>query len=923
MTNHNKRVLRLKILALAAISLLFVPETKATGIVNDSIPGDILFKTPVPNLTNTLYGILPGLHVREQSGEPGNDAATLTIRGIGSYGSHSYAVLVDGFYSSMDYVQYLSASEIESVKILKDASALALYGLKGANGVIYITTKRGREGRLMSDVRFRSGITSLSNITEPLRSYEYASLYNEALSNDNGMKWTPAYSPSQLSRYKEGRATDVDWYAKTLRDFAPYYSGDISLSGGNKNARYFVLADFTETNGMYNVSNDDNHSNSVLRMYSLRSNFDFSLFDFVEGKVDLGGRIETRKAPAYSTSSLWRNLERYPSNIYPSRNADGSWTGTNVYPDNPLASIRELGIWTKHDTFLQSNLTLKERLDFIAKGLYISEAISFSEWNRGSRNVTKNYARMLDSVAQTSDEETNYSISDDYGTNQWNHLQFRAEAGYAGEFGPHSVTARLTWMQSVRNVDKNMNGDAGIDTRYAHANLAAVLDWSYIDRYSVSLSGSYSGSDNYRKGKRFHMYPSVAAAWNISAEDFMAGAKAVGQLRIKASAGLSGYDSFDGGRYLYREYYKTSGTFPIGNSTPEGQSGIEMPYIPYYDVCPEQSAKYDLSLDAILFSRLSFSATAFLDKRSRILSEDNSIMAASGEPPYYRNLGKTTTKGLELSIAWNGRAGKFDYGITAVGTWIRDRIDYMSELPPASPAAAYTAKAIGSIRGYRYDGLYGIEDFNPDGTLIGTLPQPSMGSVQPGDMRYKDINGDNIVDERDMTIIGKGGLPVLYGSIIVQAGYAGFDFRAVIQGEAGRDVNLLSGAYNKVVAFKDNSNVYPLARRRWAYYPEQGIDTRATATYPRLSLQDNKNNYVNSDFWVKDADFIKIRNIEIGWSLPSVAASKMKLSSARIFISGINLFSFSKLLRKYDIDPETMSGYPGVKSYNLGLTLTF
>ena len=222
-----------------------------------------------------------------------------------------------------------------------------------------------------------------------------------------------------------------------------------------------------------------------------------------------------------------------------------------------------------------------------------------------------------------------------------------------------------------------------------------------------------------------------------------------------------------------------------------------------------------------------------------------------------------------------------------------------------------------------YEGLYGIEDFNPDGTLIATLPQPSMGSVQPGDMRYKDLNGDNIVDERDMTIIGKGGLPVFYGSIIVQAGYEGFDFRAVIQGEAGRDVNLLSGAYNKVVAFKDNSNVYPIARRRWAYYPEQGIDTRETATYPRLSLQDNKNNYAYSDFWVKEADFIKIRNIEFGWSLPSAVASRMKLSSARIFISGINLFSFSKLLREYDIDPETMSGYPGVKSYNFGLTLTF
>lgn len=299
-------------------AIFSVAPLESTSSVS-SVSGETLFRTPAANLTNTLYGLLPGLSVRQGQGEPGSDAAAISIRGIGAYTYDAYAVFVDGFQSTMSYAQYLSAAEIEQVAVLKDASALAVFGMKGANGILWITTKRGHVGKPTFNVRLRGGVQQLMNLSKPLDAYNYATLYNEANSNDNNRVWTPVYTDRQLSNYRNGRGTNVDWHDKTLRTSAPFYSVDLSFSGGSDKARYFVLADFTETNGMYDVKNDDNHANAQMRQYNIRSNFDFTLFGFIDGKVDFGGRIESRQSPAFDGATLWSNLERYPRNIYPDR----------------------------------------------------------------------------------------------------------------------------------------------------------------------------------------------------------------------------------------------------------------------------------------------------------------------------------------------------------------------------------------------------------------------------------------------------------------------------------------------------------------------------------------------------------------------------------------------------------------------------
>lgn len=892
-----------------------------TGSVS-TVSGETLYKMPAANLTNTLYGLLPGVSVIQGQGEPGNDAATIRIRGIGAYTYGSYTVFIDGFQSDMSYAQYLSPAEIESLSVLKDAAALAPFGMKGANGIIWIETKRGKIGKPQLDIRFRTGIQQLATITKPLQSYDYATLYNEAYSNDNGRQWSPFYSQSELDAYENGTGTNTLWHDETLKESTPFTSTDVSFSGGGTNARYFVLMNYTGSNGFYDTPNDDMHANAQMRQYSIRSNFDFTLFDYIDGKVDFGGRIEDRKYPAYNSDSLWINLERYPSNIYPVNNDNGSWTGTTIYPNNPVASVRELGLRSTHDRSMQMNFTLKERLDFILEGLYLSQAVSFSNWTRGSRNVTKDYARYIGSVIQTPNTNTNYEIMDDYGTNQWDWQQFQFSAGYNKQIGKHTINSVLSYLQSTRKVDRNQNGSAGINTTYGYVNASGVFNYAYDEKYLAQVNFAYSGSDNYRPGNRFALYPSLSAGWVLSKEDFLSDIGAVDYLKLRLSAGQVGYDWFSGRRYLYEQYYQYSGSYPIGNSTTVWQEALTQAYIANPEIHAEKSTKYNIGLDAQIFKGLSLTADAFIDKRSDIVSADNSILSIVGIDAPDKNIGKVTTKGVEFTVAYENSTGGFNYHVGATGTYIKDKIDYMAELPTPSPHAMQTGKAIGTYFGYEAIGFYDITDFDADGNLI-NLPVPSMGNVQPGDIKYRNLNNDGVIDEQDKTAIGRSSFPDFTYALTAQLGYKSFDLRILMQGVAGRDVNLLTGAYNKVVAFENNGNAYEWAKQRWAYYPEQGIDTRSTAAYPRLSTINNSNNYTNSSFWIKNGGFLKLRNIEVGYSLPENLLSKLYLKSGRIYVNGINLLTFSSLLSDYNIDPETMSGHPGIKSYNVGVSLGF
>lgn len=913
--------------------LLKVKPLLSTSAVSSST-GNGLYKTAAANITNTLYGRLSGLTVLQGSGEPGYDAAAMMIRGQGTYDNTDLTIYVDGFQVTAAYFQYLSPSEIASISVLKDAAALATFGMRGANGVLWVVTKRGKHSKPTIQVQVRSGIQQGMNIDKPYGSYDYARLYNQAISNDsygvngNQYVWNPKYSDAQLDAYKDGTGTNVDWFNEVLKKNTPYTDANIVFSGGDSVAKYGVIVDYMKDQGLYNVSNSVSTSNAQIQRFNLRSNLDFTFFKIFEAKVDLGGRIEDRRYPNYNGPSLWNNMALYPSNIYPVKDEGDGWSGTGIYANNPVASVRALGWTSTHDRTLQANFSLKEKFDFITPGLYLNESVSFNTWTRNAASKTATYARFFNGVTTTTDVTSDIvaSGSSPIGQNDWK--QANLTAGYDRTFGLHAVSAAVNYFASnfVEDWNGGFNGsgaNTGNNIFHHYTNLGGRVHYVFNNRYIAEFGFAYSGSDNFAPGNNKGFYPAFSAAWVLSNEKFLANNTVVNLLKLRASAGKTGNETSDAGRYLYKQYYNTSGYFYTGNNSYTSNAGIAPAYIANPGIFAAHSMKYDMGADVTILKKLSVTADVFIDKRGGIITYDNNTyLATLGTSFMYKNIGKVTNKGMEISADFSDKMGKFGYNIGAMVSYNKNKIDYQAEVKPVNDFNKTTGLSIGTPMGLVAEGFYQQEDFNADGTLKTGAAIPAFGAVQPGDIKYKDLDKSGYVDQNDITKIGNPAFPSLYYSFNAGAAYAGFDFQIFFQGAAGADYNLLSSS-NQVLAFTNNSNAYSIANGAWAYYPDQGIDTRSSATYPRLSTLYNTNNYRNSTFWMKKNNFLRIRNIELGYSLSESLLNRLHLASCRIFVNARNPATWSSLLKNYNLDPETPAGYPALKSYTSGISLSF
>ena len=894
-----------------------------------SVSGSTLYNTATASITNTLYGVLPGLTVRQGTGEPGFDIATLAIRGIGTYGVSAYKIYVDGFEVDNNYFNYLVPAEIESVSVLKDAAALSTFGMKGANGVIWVVTKRGKVGKPTITFQTRTGLQSPINNYKPLGSYGYANLYNQAISNDNGMVWTPKYVPSDLQAYQNGTGTNVDWRNQVVKDYGSYTDGDLIFNGGDDNSKYNIAFDFANQQGIYNVSNTDITSNEKFGRYNLRTNLDFKLFKIFEAKVDIGGILESRKSPNYtssfSTGKLWNDLANYPSNIYPVY--DGSTTnysGTTIYPNNPVASINALGWQSNLTRVLQGNFSLKEKLDFITPGLYLSEAVSFVSYNLSTYNKTATYARYINGATTTTDKTTTIAASSLGANTQEDWKQMQATLGYGRQFGKHTITSAINFLQSA------FRGDNGVFNYAVHnQNLSGKANYTFNNRYVAEFGFSYFGADAYAPGHNWGFYPAISGAWIVSNESFLQKSNVVNFLKLRASLGKSGNldasspsNFASGGRYLYQQYYAiNNSTFYQNNTAPAAANMLNPLFLANADVFAEQSVKYNIGADITLLKNLNVTVDVFMDKRSGILTQDNSIPSYFGNNIYFRNIGKMTNKGYEISANYSNKAGKVGYSLYGMISVAKNTVDYSAELAPAYPYNATTGRALSTPIGLVSAGFYQVEDFNPDGSLKSGQPVPFFGKVQPGDLKYKDLDANGKIDQNDVTQVGKPNFPSLSYSFGTSINYRSFDFKILFQGSGGNSVNLLS--VPGMQGFVSNGNAFPIHQGAWAYYPTQGIDTRTSAMFPRLTTLANNNNYRTSDFWMKNGDFLRIRNIELGYNFTGQSLSKIMLNKLRFYVNAVNPVTWSSLMKNYQIDPESLSGYPAIKSVNVGIVAIF
>jgi TonB-linked SusC/RagA family outer membrane protein len=880
------------------------------------VSGEDLRKSQVATLSNTFFGRLPGMTTIQTDGEPGYDEATLYLRGQHSFRSNSFVILLDGF--SIDGFNQVNADEIESVTYLKDAAALAVYGMNGANGVLLITTKRGysTEKKVKISLKARYGLQVPQYLPEFEGAYNYARLYNEALRNDGQPE---LYTEKDLNGYLSGADPyyypDVNWYDKILSKTANIQDYTLTFNGGSNYARYFVMAGWMNNNGLYAGADGKNNSNIHFRRINFRANVDIDITRHLTAIVGLGGRIEDRMFPnGRSTSQLWQDMATYAPLLYPALTPSGKVTGTANYPENPIGTVLYEGYGSRNSRDVQSFVTLKEKLDFITKGLLVFASFSTSSNYQNGYNKTRSYsyyepvktiaADGTDSLyyePRGTDTDLTVSTGNDVESNRMN---LYAGFEYENTFNTHDFNALLMVQQTSRSV-------LGDQSDYAGRNLLGRLSYSYDKKYMAEFSFSYHGTENYKSGRRFGFFPALSLGWTLSEEKFLSGNNSVNFLKIRGSAGLLGSDK-GAERFAYNQYWGTASSqgYYFGTGTTYYGALVQLA-LANPELTWEKALMYNIGLEARLLSnKLLFTADCFLENRYDILVNVNQIVPSFSGISFssMRNRGKTDNYGFEISAAYRDKIGDLSYFAKTGWTFAKNKIVESYETPKDEEKRL----SVGKPMGQRF-GLEAIGFFR-DNTEIENSPRQTFSNVRPGDLKYKDQNGDFVIDIHDEVNIGMPSVPEISYALNMGVSYKGFSLELLFDGNSNRSV------YLNGYMFWPFINDYGIStwstERRWT------AENPGKAAAPALTTQSNANNYRSSDFWVRNISLLRLRNVELGYDFPGKWMKDLHIDGCRLYVSALNMFTISNL--DADADPETLSmGYPTLRTYSVGVTLDF
>ena len=883
------------------------PKWMTTGAVS-SVKGNEL-KSFVPNIANMLNGQIPGLVVQQWGCEPGADSPAMNARGVNTYGSGTgLFIVIDGFQSTEAYFQQLTPQEIESITLLKDASATAIYGSKGANGVLLITTKRGTSDKIKINFSIQSGFQQPLRLPEFLGAYDYATLYNEALVNDGK---SPFYTPMDLEAYKTGNDPifhpDVDWYGTILRKAAPITNYNFTASGSNEYFRYFVLLNVLDDRSLYrkagNVS--DFSKNGTYTRYNFRTNIDVKLSKRLQGAVTLGGTIEDKTNPGTSenTSGMFDLMSSIAPNAFPVYVSTGMYGGNSMY-SNPLGDLMQTGYTSYNGRSLQAIFQLKGDLGFIIPGLSVNGAVGFNTYFKSYSKKSRQYARYsvdrdnADEIIYTTYGQNTSLAGDESSSSQWRDYSLQASLNYNRTFnGLHNIDAIYLGSYNDYVV-------TGTDLSYKNIAMGGRVTYSYDKRYIGEFSFGYNGTENFPKGHRFGFFPAGSLGWILSNEAFLKGNPILNYLKLRASYGIVGNDNIGGIRYMFDQYYDGYG-YHLGNSN-NVQDGLVQGKLANPDVTWEKEKKFNVGFEATLVNKIDVSFDYFIQKRSNILSQPyRTVPDYLGISRTDINIGKVDNKGLETSIRYN-EIGKKDltYFVETSFWYAKNKVVYNAEAIQENEYLYGTGRIVGQPFVLEAIGFFKDEDD------ILKSPTQTFTDVRPGDIKYKDQNKDGKIDSNDYYPIGYTSMPQITLGLHGGITFKGFDMDIFFQGAANRTVYCGGKYYH---AFQNDAKVSSIALGRWT--PE----TAETATYPRLSSENNLNNYQASSFWQKNGNFLKLRSLEIGYTLPFQLSRKINLEKVRIFANRTNLFSLDHM--DGFTDPETMSGYPALRTISFGLSI--
>jgi TonB-linked SusC/RagA family outer membrane protein len=904
-------------------------QRKLTTSSISSIQSDVLKRTNTPNLGNTLFGRLGGLYVAQTGSAPGNnDNPGLSLRGRQTFQDNGVMVLVDGFETNWST---LMPDEIESVTVMKDAAALALYGADGANGVILITTKRGYDSK-KTNVQFSSrfGVHAATVLPEFVNNGDYAELFNKGMISDGKAISSGIFqSDSIVNFYKSGQYPylypDVDWQNEMLKNNSLSQDYALTFSGGKPDAKFFVALGYANYQGIYanTERRRTTNSNFDLKRFNLRANFDVAITKFLLANVNFRGILLEKNFPNAAENTLWRTMTLF--NPYAVRTADGKWGGKQGSADNPVATILQRGYQSINDRTVDANVKLTGKLDMITKGLQAFGQLNFSNFFYDTYNKTRGYAydelvprfdlivpgvtppgTIPFDVITRGSTDNNFSITQGNGT-QFNRTNILAGLEYDRTFNRNSIYASAIYFQEAYRA-------AGNELPFAKQRLMGRISYAYDEKYLAEFGYAYSGSENFSKGNRFGFFPSVSAGWVISKEKFMSGSKVVSFLKLRTSAGLLGNDNVgNSGRFIFNQFYAGSGNYLVGNALNINAPTYTQGNLANTTATWEKALRTNIGVDAVLFSKLNISLDYFFERRKDIfLNPSSYIPAVMGATFNNVNKGKTKSHGGEIEIVYNEKVGKVGFSVGGNLSYAANEIVDIAEPVPAAPYLYAKGNPINQPY------ILTAIGFFKDNADIAASPQQLFGAVRPGDVKYKDQNNDGFIDNNDRTPIGFTTLPELIYGFNASADYAGFDFTVFVQGAANRSVSLLDNG--NIIPFL-NGGVKPAPWVKDNYWtPERGD----AAKFPRLTTEQNDNNYRASTLWQRNGSFIRLRNVELGYTLPKHVADKARLNGVRFYVSGNNLLTIDKI-SEINVDPEIMNMFvhPALKSFNFGFNVKF
>nr|WP_199156277.1 SusC/RagA family TonB-linked outer membrane protein [Pedobacter sp. ASV2] len=884
---------------------------------SSTIYGEDVNTTPVADISNVIAGRIPGLYSSRSSGRTGPmfDASSLTLRG------QSPLIVVDGVVRSFTS---FNVEDIKSITVMKDAVSTSMYGLRSSHGIIYITTKDQSDEKPF-ELNFSAQYGFLNQLKRPnfINGAQYAQLYNEAQQNTFPGA-VPAYSSSTIASYQNGTNNPFsqpnnDWYNTIYKNNTAQQRYAINASGNGKSYRYYTSVEhFAQDGNFLTDSNNPYDTNNFYKRYNLRTNAQIDFNEDIQLSLNIFGSIENNSEPGAGASTIMDRIYGVSPLGYPARNADGSFGGNTqyttivdnvTYGTNILASTINSGYTRYNERTLSADVGLKFKLDDFVKGLWAKGILSINNYYLQRTTRIKNFAVYYPVTTPTG---TTYTKIGSDGTIEANkgissidtqnkQSFFNGLVGYDKIFGKHTLNVLGTF-----NLTNLIDSYSQLNQIYQNAGVTA--SYNYDKTYLAEVGMVYSGYNRYKEGSRWGFLPSIALGWVVSNENWF-NKGTLNFLKLRGSAGKTAWAD-PSNYYTYLQNY-TVGSTSTGNynfgSTPTAVNGSYENALSNPNITWEKSLKYDLALEAGFFKdKLNLELTYYNNKNTdELIDPANGYASGILGLTYPKvNAGQTRYSGLETSLSFNDKKGDFSYFVKGNFTVAKNKI--LSRAEGIYPYNwMYRAGQPSATFGYEAIGFYQVgEDVSKTANIPGYNPVA-------GDLKYKDLNGDGIINFLDQKAIA-GDKPLVFFGFNFGFGYKNFDFSALLEGRVNREIyydpTAMSAFYNSTGFVLDYTT-----ENRWT--PQNSVN----AALPRLTLGTNTNNQQVSSFWVRNADYLRLKNVEIGYSVPQKWLKKAKLSKLRFFVNAYNVLTWTKL--DY-FDPETgLSPFPNYRVINGGVSL--